>query len=501
MTYDDELLSKDDSISYPYIIRSNFKDNGYLPFVTSILHNSTYTMVVKDEGFEGGLPDGDWLDDAIAQLDDNNNIVACSAYREYVSKNEVRHPEGCMFMRSLSLRSVIVNTAFKRNQMDPFLFFSDAFHCLFDSSLVIQPFFVYKPQHRNSRWMTRLFQRREMQPVSCRKRLNIKPISCKTRRPNVTEVSIVLSQYKREYVYEQIEAIYNSSVPVREIIVYQNAVNKNYKKLFRKYPQISHIWSTNWNSPFFMRHLIPLLFLSPYYIIFDDDIIPGPETIRQLLHSVRTFNAPAGVGGRVILESNYTAGSYRMKCVDCTERLMLLPVDFVIQVYARSYVMGKVYWKYRPWTHRNGDDIHGSMSWFFECGRRPVRPSLNGMKNYKNYGTDNVASYKTKTHNIVRPQAYRSWIISGFESYYDLIVDVDYPTWSKAWSDAFLRQYIKYFCSVSFTNTPMRKGYNSIVRTSLLSPSCHARHHTTLQPTSLHSQRQHDCHAHTPCTH
>lgn len=438
-------MNRDERISYPYILRSNFKDNGYLPFVLSILHNSTYTMIVKDQGVDEGLPDGDWLDDAVAQLSNNNNVVACSVYREYAAKNRIDHPEGCLFMRSLFLRSVIVNTAFKKNDMDPFLFFSEAFHCLFDSALVSQPSFVFQPQHRSASWLKRLFQSREVQPVTCRKKLGITPVSCKTRRPKVTEVSILLSQYKREYIYEQIEAIYNSTVPVREIVVYQNTINKNYWKVFRKYPQISHVWATNWNSPFFMRHLIPLLFLSPYYIVFDDDIIPGPETIQRLLETVRSFNAPAGVGGRVILESNYTAGSYRMSCVDCTERMMALPVDFVIQVYARSYVMGKAYWKYRPWTHRNGDDIHGSMTWFFECGRRPMRPSLNGGKNYKNYGVDSVASYKTKTHNIVRPQAYRSWIISGFESYYDLIVDVDYPTWDKKWSDAFLAQYIKYF--------------------------------------------------------
>ena len=137
-----------------------------------------------------------------------------------------------------------------------------------------------------------------------------------------------------------------------------------------------------------------------------------------------------------------------MYCVDCRLRLVTLPVDYVIQVYAKTAVMGKVYWRYRPWTHRNGDDIHGSMSWFFECGRRAMRPALVGPALYKNYGADSVASFLTVTHNIVRPQAYRSWLMAGYESFYDQLVKVEYPVWNQTQADAYLRQYVKYFLGV-----------------------------------------------------
>ena len=450
MSYDEEFLNEDERVLYPYIIRSNYEDNGYLPFIVSLLHNSTYTMIVKDEGFEQGLPDGDWLDDAVERVESGDVVVTCNAYTDSVNGKRVMTPEGCLFMKSLSLRSIIVNTAFQINDLDPFFFFQQAFQCLFGSATVVLPCTTYQSPHSRQSFslISSLFHTESAISSSCRKELGLQPVGCQTRPKKIKEVSILLSQFKREYIYEQLEAILTSSIPVAEILLYQNNVNKNYQMVFQKWPMITHIWSTNWSSPFFMRHLLPLLFRTPYHIVFDDDIIPGEETIGKLLRTVRQYNAPSGVGGRVITESNYREGSYRMYCVDCSLRLVTLPVDYVIQVYAKTAVMGKVYWRYRPWTHRNGDDIHGSMSWFFECGRRAMRPALVGPALYKNYGVDSVASFRTVTHNIVRPQAYRNWLMAGYESYYDRLVKVEYPAWNRTLADAYLRQYVKYFCCV-----------------------------------------------------
>ena len=188
-----------------------------------------------------------------------------------------------------------------------------------------------------------------------------------------------------------------------------------------------------------------MLFQTHYHIVFDDDIIPGVDTILTLLQSIDHFDAPSGVGGRIINESKYLEGTYQMICVDCDAQTSSVEVDYVIQTYAKTELMTKVFWRYRPYTHRNGDDMHTSLSWYMECGRHPFRPVFPPNAAYKNYGSDSVASYKTKTHHIVRPQTFRSWILGGFKGVLDETVRSGFPPTREEWEQKHLNEVIRYF--------------------------------------------------------
>ena len=434
------VVNEESLLTYPYIIRTTYPDYGYLPFILSLLRTSDYTMIIRDSGFDDGLPDGAWIDRSISLLSNNSvsSVVSCASSYESPKEWNV---DGCLLMRSIELRSIIVNTEFRKQTRDAFEYFAAAFSCIYGSQIryITCSTFRKSSNLRNS-LTEKPTNNQNSSHQNCRQQLGIEQVKCNGTWQKKRQVSLVLSQFKRKYYDEQIKEILRSSVDIGEIVVYQNGLYVNYELLFKKYKTVKHIWATNWNSPFFFRHLIPLLFTTYYHVIFDDDIIPSEHTIKRLLDVIDKYDAPTGVGARIITKMHYTQSSFEMQCVDSIYNDKTVPVDYVIQVYAKTYLQGKVYWRYRPYTHRNGDDIHGSITWFMECHRRPHRTYFTKEGNYKNYGSDNVASFKTKTHNIVRPQTYRSWIMAGFKGIQDNTVRDKFPWTNTYWEKWYLKQ-------------------------------------------------------------
>ena len=446
VNYDLRSIEHESQIPYPYIVRSSYSDYGYLPFVLSLLRTSNYTLIIKDIGFEEGLPDGSWIDRSIRLLSNSSSsgIVSCASPYESKEKWQV---DGCMLMRSIELRSIIVNTEFKKQTTDAFTYFSQAFLCIYNSKIQFVPCPTFrKPSFLLRSQDTDLLSHFNKSIQDCRQRLGLEKVECKGNWPRKRQISIVLSQFKRQFYMEQIKAILSSAEQIAEMVVYQNGLHINYQPLFNQFKNIKHIWATNWNSPFFFRHLIPLLFTSYYHIVFDDDIIPSQYTIKRILDVIDKYDAPSGVGARIITKMHYPESSFEFEFVDSNNEGDPVPVDYVIQVYAKTYVQSKVYWRYRPYTHRNGDDIHGSITWYMECHQRPYRNTFKTEGKYKNLGTDAVASFRTKTHNIVRPQTYRSWIMAGFKGIRDQTVRDRFPWTNQYWEQSYLRRIHK-LCS------------------------------------------------------
>lgn len=454
LNYDDEFLNKDESIQEYNIIRHNYPDNGYLPFILSLLQTSTYTLVIKDGYFTFEYPGALWVSQAISELRkrQSKDVATCHIEESTQYGTPTQIPKGCLFFKSIHLRSILTTTVFRRNNIEPFFFFYQSFRCRFHSRLISIPTPLY---HEPTKYSWFLFKTTEKEVFrqftyedltsNCETSLEIESVSCEISRPDDGLIGVILSQYKRDYIDEQIDAIMHSSVEVFDIFVYQNGNYRNYKDVFTKYPFLHHIWSTNWNSPFFLRHLLPMLFQTSKHVMFDDDIIPGVDTLKVLISTVEKYDAPTGVGGRIIQRSDFQDGTYRVICVDCYPQNETVPVDFIIQVYARTELQTKVFWKYRPYTHRNGEDIHCSLSWFLECGKRAYRAPFNQSARYKNYGTDNVATYFTKNHNILRPRITRYWIMGGYQPIMEATMKRNYPPSTPFWEQQFAKRVIKYF--------------------------------------------------------
>ena len=90
LTYNDEDLRQDEGIRGYYIVRSNYEDKGYLPFILSLLHTSTYTLIIKDEYFENEYPDSTWMYQAIKELGKRRNIDVATCHLEVIQDNDVQ---------------------------------------------------------------------------------------------------------------------------------------------------------------------------------------------------------------------------------------------------------------------------------------------------------------------------------------------------------------------------------------------------------------------------
>ena len=46
--------------------------------------------------------------------------------------------------------------------------------------------------------------------------------------------------------------------------------------------KVKHVWTTNWDSPFFLRFLVPLLLTTYYIHNIDDDVVFSARTLERL---------------------------------------------------------------------------------------------------------------------------------------------------------------------------------------------------------------------------
>lgn len=452
--YGSEELLRDNETVYPYIIRSDYEDNGYLSFLIPILHNSTYTLVVEADANNIMLPSSYWIDTAISFLKENPDEVASCATTSYGTP-PVHIARECLMMRSIHLRYLWTKTEMQRNDIPAMSFISMASQCLFGSFQTPFPHAIQlsswfrcwkwgRPCRFSSSYSPTTTFLHEFH-LSCRHALHIEPMNCVGRRPDDGSVLALLSQWKRTYVVDQFAQLQESSVPITEYILFQNGQHQDYQDMVKNTTTMYHIWATNWMSPFFLRHLLPLLSTCYYHIVFDDDIIPQVDTVKELLQPIQARNAVTGVRGRIILSSTYYPIGMQFDCIDCKVWEEDQVVDYVIQVYAKKYTHSKVNWRYRPYTHRNGDDMHNSLSNHAECGILAIMPKFSPTGETKHLGNDAVASWRTKTHNIVRPLTYRSWLSAGFPTIRDDSIHQGFPEHFRRFTEEYMNQTHRYF--------------------------------------------------------
>ena len=189
--------------------------------------------------------------------------------------------------------------------------------------------------------------------------------------------------------------------------------------------KVKHVWTTNWDSPFFLRFLVPLLMTTQYIHNIDDDIIFGNTTMQTLNGIVDQNRGVVGVKGRVVRDADFLSGNFTQR--NPYQREVGEPDgDFLCNTYAGGLESVKVFWRYRPYTENNGEDIHYSLSNTLECAR-PVKVMRSNVTTdgFENHGRDEVATYIKGDHYVIRGKIIRAWKLRGlpfirsrrFESY------------------------------------------------------------------------------------
>ena len=399
-TYDPLELEKDKSTTIPFIVRSNVEKQGYMGFVLPLLYNSTYSLVIDADDLLA-LPSSDWMDGALSVIQTNPSVVpVCGLY----PNSQVGR--GCMLMRSIDLRYIWSMTTFRRKSMRAMEAFSHVLRCKFDFALTdsILP---------SPRLVKTAFTPSTFVKENCEQVYEVEDFKCDAHYRNDHTTGVVISQYKRPYLTKQLQALQQSDANVTETIVVQGGHKINLESVLKSWPSVRHVWMTNWDSPFFFRFLLSFE-LSAYYIHhLNDDIVVGKTTLTALNQVASKYNAPVTTDGRLVTDLDYREGVFKQKCLHA-QNGPATEADFIIGLFGGRMESMKVFWRYRPMTQRNGEDIHHSLSNNVECG---VKSRVLGVSKesdrIKDLGNDGNGASLKSDHAMIRGQLVRNWVLQG----------------------------------------------------------------------------------------
>ena len=399
-TYDPLELEKDKSTTIPFIVRSNVEKQGYMGFVLPLLYNSTYSLVIDADDLLA-LPSSDWMDGALSVIQTNPSIVpVCGLY----PNSQVGR--GCMLMRSIDLRYIWSMTTFRRKSVRATEAFSHALRCKFDFALTdsILP---------SPRLVETTFTPSAYVKKNCEQVYEVEDFKCDAHYRNDHTTGVVISQYKRPYLTKQLQALQQSDANVTETIIVQGGHKINLESVLKSWPSVRHVWMTNWDSPFFFRFLLSFE-LSAYYIHhLNDDIVVGKTTLTALNQVASKYNAPVTTDGRLVTDLDYREGVFKQKCLHA-QNGPATEADFIIGLFGGRMESMKVFWRYRPMTQRNGEDIHHSLSNNVECG---VKSRVLGVSKesdrIKDLGNDGNGASLKSDHAMIRGQLVRNWVLQG----------------------------------------------------------------------------------------
>ena len=214
------------------------------------------------------------------------------------------------------------------------------------------------------------------------------------------KISVILNGFRRPHrLQEQVEAIRNQSVPVEEILYWQNTdPDMDYNQSL--IDTISSARSSrNWGV--WSRFAYALNVKSDYVCIFDDDTIPGSQWIENCLETYEHFPGLLGTSGLIFTNGDYRHftrfGWYQ------THNEFPVQVDIVGHAWFFSRDLLSIFWRELPSLDQDmcvGEDIHFShmiqkyTPYKTYVPAHPAsHPQLWGSLKGMDYGTDSVATY------------------------------------------------------------------------------------------------------------
>ena len=224
---------------------------------------------------------------------------------------------------------------------------------------------------------------------------------------------VFFSLYKRNCVQRQLKSLQASSVQANEIILYQGEMHHNHRKAYEQFPSIKHLWTTNWNNPFFLRFMIPFLSNATYFFNIDDDLILGENTLKVMKDVIDQRDAIPAAYGRFIDALTFDPPMSQLHGINPSKEMK--PVDFLVVSYGLKMEYVKAFWRYRGMMVRNGEDIHLSMTNHLECNRDSVVPIRMNRSSITYLGDDSLASYMKPGHKENRAILLRAWVTVGYQ--------------------------------------------------------------------------------------
>ena len=229
----------------------------------------------------------------------------------------------------------------------------------------------------------------------------------------MSDISVILTVWKRENLAKQLECIKNQTVDISDIYVYQNESHIDITYLKDKY-NFKHIHSKDVNFKFHGRFTLPLLFSTTYTAIFDDDTMPNKGWLDHCKKLCEEKNCILGANCR--RRTGFGAG-----LCDGKFNNDLVEGDIVGHSWFFKTSWIHYMWREPAPTFENGEDIHFCAACKIHGGIRSYLPPQSkndpdswGDAQYS-LGNDEYATWKRKGHTSDRFAIYDYWIEKGLE--------------------------------------------------------------------------------------
>jgi len=236
-------------------------------------------------------------------------------------------------------------------------------------------------------------------------------------------INVVLNVYKRPHTLKrQIEAVLAQSVEVKPENIHVWYNEAGVKKEFSDIPGIK-TYIASWNTKFWGRFTLPLLFEPGFVAIFDDDIIPEKNWLKNCMDSYAEKPGIYGGSGIFIMEDGKYFPKKRMGWNGAhLDRIQ--EVDLVGHAWFFNKDVAKYLWYEEPLSFDNGEDIMFSFLARKYGGVRsyvPPHPDSDrslwstSPESGRKLGCDKNASWRREDHSVGRDKIVKYYHDRGFK--------------------------------------------------------------------------------------
>lgn len=214
---------------------------------------------------------------------------------------------------------------------------------------------------------------------------------------------VVLTQYKRKHLEEQLKAIKNQTLQPDYLVVFQNEKHVDISDLKEKYGFL-HVYN-DFNTKFFGRFATCFSYPVDLCIVMDDDIIPGKECFEWYTKRCMDLNGIMGGNGRFGIKNKKGKQLNLHYEGETGIRKKTLEMDFVGHLWCFKKEWLHYMFAIKPYTYDTGEDMH-------LCFSSKV---LGGIKSYacsqdtnekvsdtrgNKYASDDFSSFKNTSNNL-----------------------------------------------------------------------------------------------------
>jgi len=224
------------------------------------------------------------------------------------------------------------------------------------------------------------------------------------------KICVLLTQYKRNHLKEQLKQIKIQTLQPDYLVVFQNENHIDIADLKKEYKFI-HVKS-DFNTKYIGRFSFCINIPADIFLIFDDDIIPGHNCIKNYVEQCVKLNGIIGGNGRYCYNNKY-----KLKQLQDVGFRNLLLVDFVGHLWCFKKKWLYYMFSTPPYTFDTGEDMH----FCFSCkvlgnikSYQGEQKSIKDMSDiqFNKYASDSFSSYKT-TPRQLRIDVENYWISKG----------------------------------------------------------------------------------------